>query len=343
MSTPVTIATDTWIYSAVLDTSILTTTFVTGRVIDEATQQPLELATIRADRPSVRTRIVAGGYFAVYGSAARLFPDLATTAYTLTLTFRADRHRQRVVTINFPAGTLFPVAQGDVALRPLPVRLEGRVTRESDRTGISGAAVAIKPPSNVVLLRTTAHLDHASGVNIVPRTLNIGAAFSVDEAVVGGATTVKLVTVAGLAGNPILRFGTTEYVVVDSIDVPGNRVTLRHPLTRSYPRLTPVTEFTLGAAGGAIATTRSIDAGDGLLLLAAPMNVPSVEISDGLRTEYHDTNLLVDTDGFYSADGIVGVPSLLLRATAAVFSPLDREWTIDYSRPVAALSFRLKP
>lgn len=346
MSVPVTIATDSWIYSAVFDASIVHTAFVIGRVVDEVTGLPLENATVRADRESVRTRVASGGYFAVSGSVDRLFPDLAIVGYTLTLTFRADGHREHVETINIPAGTLFPIVHADVMLRPLPVRLEGRVVRESNRTGIAGATVAIKPPSNAVLLRTVAHLDHASGVNITPQTLTpLAPARSVDEAVIGGATVVQLDSVAGLAGNPILRFGLTppEYAVVDSIDVPTRRVTLRHPLTRSYPLLAPVRAVNAVAAGAAAATTRSIDAGDGVLILAAVMNPTSIEIADGVKTEYHDANVIADADGFYAADGITGVPSLALRATAAVFQPLDRDWTIDYSRPVAALSFRLKP
>jgi hypothetical protein len=205
--------------------------------------------------------------------------------------------------------------------------------------------VGIKPPSTAVLLRTTAHADHPVGVNIVPRTLNASAPFSVDEAVQGGATSVKLNTVAGLAGNAILRFGVAaaEYVVVDTVDAGANRVTLRDPLTHSYTRLAPVQEFILGVAGPPIATTRSIDAGDGVLILAAVLNAPSIEISDGLHTEYHDTGLVADADGFFVAGGIAGVPSLVLRASAGGFQDLDADWFIDYSRPVAALSFRLKP
>lgn len=345
MTAPVTIATDAFVYSAVPDTTISATAFVTGRVIDEVTQQPLEFATVRADRASVYTRVAAGGYFAASGSPARLFPDLATTPYALELTFRAERHRELVVPVAIPAGTLFPIALGDVRLRPLPVRLEGRVVRESNRTGIAGAELSIQSPSTALLLRTTAHADHPSGVNVVPRTLAIGAAFSVAGAVTGGATSVKLApNVLGLAAGSILRFAPSEYVVVDSVEgAPANRVTLRYPLTHSYPDLTPVREFTPLAAGAPVATARSIDAGDGLLVLAAVMSAPAIEIADGLRTEYHDTNRITDTDGFFAADGIAGVPSLTLRASAPPLAPLDTEWIIDSSRPVAALGFRLKP
>jgi hypothetical protein len=345
MTTPVTIATDTWIYSAVPDTSILTTAFVTGRVIDEVTQRPLEGASVRANREAVSTRVTQGGYFAAAGSAARLFPDLATTAYALELTFRADRHRELVVPVPIPIATIFPIAFGDVRLRPLPVRLEGRVVREANRTGIAGATIAIKPPSTALLLRTTAHTDHPAGVNVIPRTLNIGAAFTVAGDVRGGATSLKLApNVAGLGAGSILRFTTTsEHVVVDTVDGPANRVTLRYPLTHSYPDTAPVREFTVLPGGAPVATARSIDAGDGLVVLTAVVNATAIEISDGVRTEFHEINRVTDADGFYAADGIAGVANLTLRATAAPLQPLDADWTIDYGRPVTALGFRLKP
>ena len=345
MTTPVTIATDTWIYSAVPDTSIITTAFVTGRVIDEVTSQPLELATLRADRASVSTRVTQGGYFVASGSTPRLFPDLATTAYALELTFRAERHRERVVPIAIPIATLFPILHGDVRLRPLPVRLEGRVVRESNRTGISGATISIKPPSTAMLLRTTAHVDHPAGVNVIPRTLNVGAAFTVDGAVRGGDTAMKLKpNVAGLAAGSILRFATkSEYVVVDTVDGPANRVTLRYPLTHSYPDLAPVDAFTVVPGGAPVTTARSIDAGDGVIVLSAVTSATAVEISDGLRTEFHETNRVTGSEGFYATDGIVGVANLALRASAAGFQTLDTDWIIDYGRPLAALSFRLKP
>ena len=69
----------------------------------------------------------------------------------------------------------------------------------------------------------------------------------------------------------------------------------------------------------------------------------AVEISDGLRTEFHETNRVTGSEGFYAADGIVGVANLALRASAAGFQTLDTDWIIDYGRPLAALSFRLKP
>lgn len=345
MTTPVTIATEHWIYSAVPDTSILTTAFVTGRVIDEVTEQPLDFATLRADRPSVHTRVAQGGYFAASGSAGRLFPDLATTAYALELTFRAERHRELVVPVPIPIGTLFPIKHADVRLRPLPVRLEGRVVRESNRTGIVGATITIQSPANAILLRTVAHTDHPLGVSVIPRTLNVGAAFTVDGGVRGGETSVKLKpNVAGLAAGSILRFTrTSEYVVVDTVDGPANRVTLRYPITHSYADLEPADEFTVMPGGAPVATSRSIDAGDGVLVLGAVMSATAVEISDGPRTEFHETDRVSGTDGFFAAAGIAGVANLTLRASALGFQALDVDWIIDYSRPVAALSFRLKP
>jgi hypothetical protein len=342
----ITVATDTLVYGVVPDTTIERVAFVTGSVVDEATGKPIENAIVRADRPSIVARCVAGGYFAASGMLERVFPDHATLGWSITLSFTAPRYRPRTVVVTIVAGALFPVSGGTVRLRPLPVRLEGRVAKESDRTGIAAANVAPKTGTASLLLRTTAHVDHASGINITPVTIApTGPARSVDVAVKAGVTVIKLDNVAGLALNDILRFGAApaEYVIVDSVDAGAVTVALRYPLTRSYAKGAIVQGVTATTVPGPVATTRSIDAGDGLVVLAAPLTADAIEISDPPALEYHDVNVVADADGFFAADGITGLPSLTLTASAAAFSPLDYDWTIDYSRPVAALSFRLKP
>ena len=73
------------------------------------------------------------------------------------------------------------------------------------------------------------------------------------------------------------------------------------------------------------------------------MNPLAIEIADESAPSTTSTNIVADADGFYAADGIVGVPSLTLRASALLFTPLDREWTIDSTGPWPRLRFRLKP
>jgi hypothetical protein len=346
MTAALTIATDTVVYSVVPDATIERVAFVTGSLVDEATGKPVENAAVRADRTSIVARVVAGGYFAASGMIERVFPDHATTGSSTTLTFTAPRYRPRTVIVPIGAGVLFPVIAGAVFLRPLPVRVAGRVAKESDRTGIAGATVAPKAGTAAVLLRTTAHADHASGLNVTPVTIaDAGPVRAVDVAIKGGASVVTLDNVGGLAANDILRFGAvpSEYAIVDSVDAGAVTVTLRYALTRSYAKGAAVQSVTAIPLPGATATTRSIDAGDGLLLLTAALAASAVEISDPPLLEYHDVNAIADADGFFTADGIGGVGVLTLSASALGFAPLDYEWIIDYSRPVAALSFRLKP
>lgn len=344
--TALTIATDTVVYSVVPDATIERVAFVTGSLVDEATGKPVENATVRADRTSIVARVVAGGYFAASGTIERVFPDHATTGSSVTLTFTAPRYRPRTVIVPIAAGALFPVIAGTVFLRPLPVRVAGRVAKESDRSGIAAATVAPKAGTAAVLLRTTAHADHASGVNVTPVTLGAaGPVRTVAAAIKGGTSIVTLDNVGGLAANDVLRFGAApaEYAIVDSVDAAALTVTLRYALTHSYAKGAAVQSVTATPLPGATATTRSIDAGDGLLLLTAALAASAIEISDPPLLEYHDVNAVADADGFFAADGIGGVGTLNFTASATGFTPQDYEWIIDYSRPVAALSFKLKP
>ncbi len=346
MTAVIKIATDTVIYSVVPDTSIERVAFVTGSVVDEVTGKPVERASVRVDRRSVLASVVTGGYFAASGSLGRVAPDHATVAWSIAFTFTAPRYRPRTVTVPIAAAALFPVNGGIVRLRPLPVRLEGRVSKEADRTAIAGATVAVKSAQKALLLRTTAHADHASGISITPVTLaNAGLLRHVAAAVKGGATLIQLDDVGVLGAGSVLRFGTAqfEYAVVDFVDTTAKTVALRDPLTRSYASGAEVQGVTATADPGAVATTRSIDAGDGLLVLAAPLAATVIEISDPPHLEYHEVNAVSDGGGFFAADGIAGIHTLTLTASAAGFQPLDLEWTIDTSRPVAALGFRLEP
>ena len=316
--------------------------FATGSLVDEATGKPVENATVRVDRPAAFARIASGGFFCVSGSMAKVMPVIPTA---LTLTFAADRYQPRVVPIPIGAVPVFPISGGTVRLRPLPVRFEGRVTREADRSGIANANVTLKSPTNAVLLRTPAHIDHASGVTITPTTLGLVAPLrSVKDGVRSGADVVKLDNVALLAVNAILGFGAgpVEYAVIDSVDAGASTVTLKSPLRRSYANGAAVQERNSTPGVGAAATTRSIDEGDGLVLLTAAMTAASIEISDPPRLEYHDTNLVADAEGFFAVDGVAGPGAITLTGSSGTFVPLDLDIIIDYSRPVAVLGFRLK-
>jgi hypothetical protein len=342
----VTILYGSFTYLAVPDVMNMRTALVTGTVVDEATAIGLDTVALRVDRPGVRGRVNAGGFFAAAGSVDALFPDLATTAYALVLTFTTDRHLDKTLAVAIPAGSLFPLDQGFVRMRPMPVRLEGRVTRESIRTPIAGARVALKSPVTAVLLRTPAHLAHA-GVSLTPKALAIApGATTLTQPLPAGETLLHLNSVAAIGSGSVLRFGAppvAEYAVVTSVDAAAKTAILSHPLWRSLGA-TEAVQPVSAAGAGAVATTRDIDRGDSLVQLAAAMAADAIEISDPSpsRVEYHETGLISDANGFFGAGGIAGVRSLTLRASAAGFIPLDQDWTVDSGQAVAELSFRLK-
>jgi hypothetical protein len=342
---PVTITTEEMEYRAIPDESVRRIAFVTGAVVDEATGVGVSEARLRVDRNGAAARVTAGGFFAVSGATESLFPDLATTAYSLDLHFAALHYKAKALTIPIPAATSFPIPAGVVRLRPEPVRIEGRVTRESNRLQIAGANVEVTAPANVLLLRAPSYMNHAL-VNVTPVTmLAAGPLRSLSSGAAAGSRVLTLNNVAGLGNGSILRIGNppaSEYAVLDGADAPTSTATLRHALWHSYPQFANAQAVTAMPAGPAVAVARNTDAGEALLVLAAPLVAAIVEITDGPDSEYHDTNLVADGDAFFGADGIAGVPSLTLRASAGGFLPLNRDVPLDPTRPVIDVSFRLK-
>ena len=306
--------------------------FAFGSVVDEATGRPIAEATVEADTHAIDVRMASGGLFAMHGIAP---PGV------VALTFRAPRHRDQTLTVAVPPSGPYPIEISAVQLRPLAVRLEGRVTTNAKRAPLAGARISVTKP-DAVLLRTVAHVDHAAGVAITPQTLTAtGAAAQLASSATAGATAIVVDDASGFAAGDVVRAG-EEYGVVDSVDTATRRLSLRHPLVRSHAANAAVQVVTATAAGAPVATTRSIDAGDGLLLLATAMTADAIEISDPPRLEYHDTDVITDANGFFAAEGIGGVRMLTLNAFWDDKS-VDREWSIDASRPLDTIGFRLKP
>ena len=87
MGAPYMVATQGLTYTVVDDTVILYEACVTGSLIDEASGSPLTaVPTISVDVPGIVVNVSSGGLFALVCYTNLVFPKLATTAYTLTLT-----------------------------------------------------------------------------------------------------------------------------------------------------------------------------------------------------------------------------------------------------------------
>ena len=104
--------------------------------------------------------------------------------------------------------------------------------------------------------------------------------------------------------------------------------------------------MTVSAPTSTIHLLRPVHAGDGLLPVDAETDASAIEIGG----EYHDTGLLSDADGRFSAGGIAGERALALVTTAPplplnappTLKALTTKVTIDYSKQVNAVSLRLK-
>jgi hypothetical protein len=147
---------------------------------------------------------------------------------------------------------------------------------------------------------------------------------------------------AGLAIGAIVTLGSQqllEHAVIASIT--GNDVGLRLPLLRSFAVGTAVGRVTPGATGAAVALASAVERGDGILHTAAALGPgTSVEITDGPLTEYRALNALATADGYYAIDGVTGTGSITLKASAGALTA-QSGWTVDYSRPVNVVDFRV--
>ena len=337
----VTIVTDAGTFVAAPEPAIVRTAVFIARAVDEVSgAEPRTPIDMRTDREVAFARAGTGGMISVSGRVEHLFPDLATTNYQLEITIAARGYRTHTRTETILAGSQFPIDLGTIALRPFPVRVEGRVTKESDRTPIAGAVIRVITPK-VLLLSVPAYYDHPAGTAVTARTLTPGAAHALAGDAPAGAIALALNNVAGLGAGGLLLFDGREYGVIASVDAGAKTVTLEHALRRSYADGAVVNEVGI-AAGAATTTSRDVNAGDGILLLNAPLAGDALSLG-GAPIEYHDLGVVSDADGFYAANGVGGVREPTFRASAGGFADLDVPLAIDYANPVNPSSFRLRP
>jgi len=327
-------------YLVVDDVTTAYQALIAAAAIDEVSGEPLHaIFSITTDRPDMDARPVSDGVFVVSGYPERIFLPV-----TVNITIAAPGYRSVSFPVAIAPGSL-PVNAASVVLRPFPVRVQGRVTRNNaDRTPIAGATIASATPG-ALALRTPVHFDHAAGVVVRERALPAaGAPLSLSEPAAGQSRSILLNSTAGLGPGSVLRLGEdidSEYTVVSALGPDAGEVQLTSPLRRSFDLLAAVQPVSPGATGASTTITRPADSGDGLLLLGASLAPGSYEIADGAATEYADANALTDAAGFFRLDGIVALRILDLRASAAGFIDLTIPVSLDFAEPVTVASFRL--
>ena len=302
--------------------------------------------------------------FGLAGYPERVFPDLNNTDHAVELTISAPGYRGATQTVNIPHQSSLPIIAPPVELRRVPVRLQGRVVADTDeRLPIPGAKIiAVGGPgasAPVAFLRAPLRFDHPSGVSVRECTFTVtGSAKTLLVEAAAGGRALNLGNRAGLAVDALLRVGpetSAEYALIESMEPlpadlnqPG-KVTLRGALSRSFPALTEVRLVTATAVAGGESRILDEDAqaGDGLIILDAFLDVEGVEVADPVaaRVEYHALGAVTDADGFYRLDGIGRVRAVDLDASAAGFQPLadPAPITINYEQPVNVVNFRLQP
>jgi hypothetical protein len=335
------------LYIVVEDLLAVTSALVTGRVRDVVTGDDLEVGlAAEVDHPHARVATQPGGFYAAVGRADEVFPELAAVSYTLSLTFRARGYRDAAETVIVPMGASLPVVAPPVLLQPVPVRLQGRVVKESDHAPLAASEVSTVTPK-MALLRTPLAHAHASGTTVQVRALTpSGAPRTLTEAAPRGALSLRLSSSAGVGPGDVLRLGVagrSDYAVVQALGPAPGHVTLADPLSRAQPVGGTAQLMALGAPGGSTTLAEGALPGDGLLLLAASLPAGSLEVVDGVHTEYRDVGAIADADGYWSLDGVGGIRTLDLVSRAAGFLDLVAPWPIDYGIPVNVIDFRMRP
>jgi hypothetical protein len=346
-------------YTVVDDVDTVYRALITGSVVDEVVStDPLHTFTVIPDRPGMRVTSLHGGLFCLAGYPELVFPDLATTSYIVNLIIQAPGHRDATIVVSIPQKTAFPVHAPIIMLRPLPVRVQGRVVDDVTRFGLPGATVRIDPtpgPPHMVVLRGLLHFDHPVATVVQQQSFsNAGAAKQVAADVVGGEATIMLDNRTGLAPGSILRLGAPQHLEFGVIDTlaptptsaaqPGN-VTLTAPLHRSLSTGTTVQRVNAGAVGVVRHLAVESNAGDGVVLLDGTLTAATVAVLDAVpaRVEYGALGAVADSQGFYALNGVGRVRGVDIEASAAAHVTKSVPLVINYDRSVDNVDLRLSP
>ena len=347
------------IYTVVDDFASVYRALITGAVTDEILS---DLAapdfTVRSDRPDLGSRTTGLGLYALTGYSEKSFPNLSTTSYAVDLVLAASGFQDHKLTMTIPMNASFPMSAPAVALRRLPVRIQGRVvTDTAQRLPISGARVisldnpSSPPTLHTIALRSPLYLAHASGTTVREMGMTGFGSATLTTDAAAGVKVVNLSTRAGLVASSVLRFSNgsetvVEYGIVDSLG-PGvgtGQAFLRQPLNRTYVSgvATTVGFLNPGAVGTTTTLGADADTGDGVLIASKLLIGNTLEVDPGTAsTEYHEVGALTGSDGYYFLDGVGRVREIFLEASHAGFTSLTEDWSIQYDQAVNVVDFRL--
>jgi hypothetical protein len=359
MANPFPITVGALTYEVVEDREAHFDAVVSGAVTDEVTgRAPRTAIAVRPTRDGAVGTYLEHGVWCVACELERALPGYPAAPETFDVELSAPGYRPASLTVTVAAGSAIPVGAADVALRPLTVRLEGRLTRSTlDPTPAADGIVRIadRPGQALVSLRTSLHGAHPQGTVVRPILVTAaGTERTLAAPAESGARAIALDDVTGLAG---LVVGLDwqrelEFARVETVDVASSTAALSGPLTRAYAGGTVLKQFTVSAPPGPPPTRaldRDADAGDGLLLLDGPLDPDTAAVQIGNpvtpQVEYAAVGAFADGDGFYGLDGVGGVETIDLRGRATAGSPEGPRFprTLEYGRRTNVVNLKLAP
>ena len=205
MANPFPITVGALTYEVVEDREAHFDAVVSGAVTDEVTgRAPRTAVAVRPTRDGAVGKYLEHGVWCVACDLERALPGYPVAPETFDVELSAPGYRPASLTVTVAAGSAIPVAAADVALRPLPVRLEGRLTRSTlDPTPVADGIVRIadRPGQALVSLRTALHGAHPQGTNVRPIVVTAaGTERTLAAPAESGARAIALDDVTGLAG-----------------------------------------------------------------------------------------------------------------------------------------------
>jgi hypothetical protein len=347
------------LYTVVDDCTTTYWAVITGAVTDEIFGDFFSPEfVVEISRNDLRAKTTPNGLYAVTGYPGQSFPQLNSTTYRVNLILSAPGFRDNPLQVTIPQNATFPVTGQNIAMRRLPVRIQGRVVSDATRTPIAGALVlsvdnAISPPAMpITVIRSPLYFAHADGIPVQQVTMTPFGGATLTQDADAGAQILNLTARNGLTANSVIRLANAsqvvlEYGVVDRLG-PGaasqpGQVFLRNMLNRTYGAgVSTSVQFVNATSVGATANlTTDADAGDGVLLASQFLNGTTVELEPAtLKVEYHEVGALSDSDGYYGLDGIGRVSEIFLQARQGTSEEIQ-DWFVEYDQAINIVDFRL--
>ncbi len=360
MSASWTITANELLYTVVTDVCTTYSAVITGAVTDEILGGfDAPAFTVVTARTDLQGKATAQGLFAVTGYPALSFPRLSSTGYTVDLTLEARGFRNYPLPVTIPKNATFPVSAPNVAMRRLPVRLQGRVVLDATGQPVAGALVLSvdnpNPPSppppppaaHSMLLRSPLYYAHAINAPVEQVTLTSAGSALLNQAAPAASTTLMLNTTAGLTGSAFVQIETpslslVEYAVVASVGPQPGQVVLKNPLNYSYGAGTATTVNFVTATPGGSAAKLLLDtnSGDGILVADGLLKVNTlvIDVGNPAVTEYHEVGAVADNNGYYAFNGVGRVQELFLQANSTG-TPVS--WVIEFDKATNVVNFRI--